>query len=103
MHHTDLAETRVEQADKTISSIEWASLLIKTRLMIVNTMLAMSAWEEVSHGHLRQEMLPQSKKMISTRVRAVLLTVAPIDMSRKVGVVAHGEIVKDQVERAATE
>ena len=63
----------------------------------------MSVWEEVSHGRLQQEMVPQGKKMISTHARAALLTVVQTDMSKKVEVVAQGETVRDQVERAAIE
>ena len=71
--------------------------MIKTRLMILNTMLAMSVWEQVLHGRLQPEVVPQNKKMSSTHARASLLTVVRTDMNRGVEVVAQGGIVRDQV------
>ena len=60
-------------------------------------MLAMSVWEQVLHGRLQQETVPQSKKMISTHAGAMVRTAAKTDMSKTVAVAAQEEIVRDQV------
>ena len=71
-------------------------LSIKTRLMILITMLAMLVWEQVLHGRLQPEVVPQNKKMSSTHAEVSLQTVVT-DMNKTVKAVAQGGTVRDQV------